>query len=360
MEPVTLSRVLPSEVPIYSNIVACGGVKGYAAYRRHQEKENRKVLSAMARLSGTPELAVNSLFPDHADEVIESAVTGVGRKRMVIANEFINAGLITNLPNWWAVPSLRRGRTGEGGSAHRSMIPDSRGERFVLTRDGVSWPIYCTWANFSFDVRELAIGARMGTPLDTSHTTEAVYRVNEAVEDQTIHGATDESGNVLAFDGLTAPGLLSSTTTFDYTSWNDAGMSGADIEDVVLDAIELMRITHPGPYMLIIPGNYTKKVNTQYTTTYDGGTILSKLEALGPYGGSKLRVVVADTLPDDRVILVQMDSSAVDMIIGQQPVPLSWQDGPKLHTFWLVLSCVIFRMFADKNGKFGVAVGDLT
>jgi len=297
-------------------------------------------------------------YPDNAHEVIEQAVTVVQKKRLSFVADLIAAGLTTSLPNWWAIPSLRRGNLGEGGTAHRTMVPDSRGERFVLQRGGVSWPIFCTWSNFSFNIRDLSIAERMGAPLDTTHTTEATYRVNEAIEDQAWNGLTDDQGNVMTIDDLPAPGILSSTTTFDYADWNT--LTGKQIVDVVQSAIELLRISHPGPYTLRIPGNYILAINRRYSDLYDSGTIRMALEELGPYGGQNLSVKVDDSAPNHRAVLVQMDRGAVDVIIGQQPVPVSWKDGPGWNTYWVVLSCVIFRMFADSSGRYGVAVGDLT
>lgn len=333
-------------------IHACGGVKEYYNYCINQEKEE---YDRIQRISGS--LRASSPYPDNAHEVIERAVTKVQKKRLNIVADLIAAGLTTPLLDWWGIPSLRRGRIGNAGRAHRTMVPDSTGERFVLQRDGVSWPIYCTWANFSFNARELAVGERMGTPLDTSHVEEATYLVNEANEDQAINGLTDEQGNTMTIDGMTAPGILQSTNTFDYADWNT--LTGAQIEAIVMAGIQSLRQTHPGPYTVYYPGNYDSKMNSKYTTTYQSGTIRQELEKLGPYGGRNVEVKLSDTLPDHRVAIIQMDSESVDVIIGQQPLPISWQDGPKWNTFWVVMDCVIFRMFANKNGDYGVSVGNL-
>lgn len=325
---------------LIAGIHACGGVDEY--YNYCFEDVQRRM---------------GALYPDNAHEVIERAVTTVQQTRLNIVSDLIAAGLTTPLPDWWAVPSLRRGNIGRAGRAHRTMVPDSRGERFVLQRGGTSWPIFCTWADFSFNVRELAIAERMRSPLDTSHVEQATYLDNEAIEDQAWNGLTDEQGSPMSIDGMTAPGLLSSPTTFDYATWT--GLTGPAIVTVVQDAIELLRPTHPGPFTLYIPSNYSKTVTSDYGTAYPK-TILARLQELGPWGGRNLEVRISDTLPDNRVVLIQMDRSAVDVIVGQVPTPLSWQDGPKFNTYWIVLACVIFRMFADVEGNYGVAVGDLT
>lgn len=304
-------------------------------------------------------LRLGALYPDNAHEVIESAVTTIGRSRLNIISDIINAGFVTNLPDWWAIPSLRRGRTGQGANAHRSMVPDSRGERFVLSRDGVSWPIYCTWSNFSFNARELAIAQRMGTPLDVSHAEDATFAVNELAEDQSIHGLTDDQGSPMTIDGLSAPGLLDADSTlFDYATWT--GLTGSQIVDIVKAAIEELRLKKfYGPFTMWVPGNFTDVLTKDYTTNYPK-TVIARLLELGPYGGRNLEIKFADLLPDNRVVIAQMTKNNLDVILGQTPLPVSWQDGPKWNTFWVILACVIFRMFANKNGDYGIAVGDLT
>lgn len=351
--PGVVRAVPPDE--LLMGIMSCGGVQEYYNVCIEMERQERGRLAASAQSLG---MQVSSPFPPNAHEVIEQAVTQVGKKKMSIVPALIEAGLVTSLPDWWGIPSLRRRKAGEAGRAHRSMVPDSRGERFVLQEGSNTWPIFCTWSNFSFSVRELAIGQRMKSPLDVSHTEQAAYLNNEAVEDQCINGLTDEQGSTMYIDGVTAPGLLSSTTTFSYATWT--GLTGAQIEGEVLDAIEQLRITYSGlPLHLFVPGNYSKTLNTQYSTTYNGGTIYEKLTKLGPYGGKTLGVSIDDTLPDDRVVLAVMDKSVMDVVIGQTNVPVSWKDGPGFNTHWVVLSCMIFRMFPNYNGDYGVNVGNV-
>lgn len=350
-----MTRAVPPD-ELLMGIMACGGVQQYYNACIEMERQERTALSASAAGLG---MQVSSPFPTNTYEVVEGAVTGVARKKMTIVPALIDAGLVTPLPDWWSIPLLRRRKSGgDQGRAHRTMSPDSRGERFVLSEGSNAWPIFCTWTNFSFEVRELALAKRLGSPLDTSHIEQAAYLNNEAVEDQAINGATDEQGNTLTIDGLTAPGLLSSATTFSYATWT--GLTGAAIVDSVLGAIEAMRLTYPGlPLHLFVPGNYSKILNTKYTTAYDTGTIRMALEELGPYGGRPLSVSVNDTLPNNRVILAVMDKSVMDVVVGQTNVPVSWKDGPGFNTYWVILSCMIFRMFPNADGLYGVNVGNL-
>lgn len=334
-------------------IMAAGSVENYYNICLEMERRGNGAFQAAAHALG---LQVSTPFPPNAHEVIEQAVTQVQQTDLSIVSTFINAGLTTTLDNWWGIPSLRRRHLGKAGRAHRTMVPDSRGERFVLQEGGTSWPVFCTWSNFSFDVRELAIGQRMGSPLDVSHATRATYLDNQAIEDQAINGLTDEQGTTITIDGMSAPGLLNSTNTFSYATWT--GLTGAQIVDELQDAIEALRLHHKGPYTVFLPSNYSKKITSDYGTAYPK-TILMRLQELGPWGGRNLQVVITDTLPNDRVVIVAMRPDVVDVTIGQQPVPLSWKDNSGFNTYWNVLACVIFRMFPDADGNYGVVVGNL-
>lgn len=352
----SFQRGVPPDA-LLAGIAACGGVEEYYNFTIQEERANIQRFRAMSVANGENSLRVQTPFPENAHEVVESAVTEIARKPLGITQEFLSEGLVTPLPNWWGIPSVRRDRTGQAGRAHRTMVPDSRGERFVLDRNGVSWPVFCTWANFSFNIRELAVGQRVGTPLDVSHSEWATYLVQEANEDQVINGLTDEQGNATTIDGMSAPGLLNSTLTWSYSAWS--GLTGAQILGEVQDAIEALRLTHPGmPFTLFVPSNFSKIITSDYGTAYPK-SLLARLEELGPWGGRNLRVRIVDTLPNNRAVIVAMDKRAVDLLVGQQPVPISWKDGPGFNTYWVVMDCVVFRMFQNKNGDYGVAVGDV-
>lgn len=353
MIPGVYQSVIPDELLL--GIARCGGVQEYYNYCIERDKETAIKFSAM---SGNNEIRAFGPFPDNSHEIIEKAVTQVQHKRLVIVNKLLQRPeLVTPLPNWWSVPSVRRGKMGDKGRAHRTMVPDSRGSRFVLDRGGDSWPVYMTWANFSFDIRSLLIGQRVGAPLDTAHITQSTYLVNEAIEDQCINGLTDEQGQTMTIDGMSAPGILQSTTTFSYADWTT--LTGAQILAIVQGAIDDLRITHPGPFLLVVPGNYTAKITSDYATNYPK-TVIARLLELGPYGGENLDVIISDTMPDHRVALIQMDPSSVAVLKGQDPIPLSWSDPSGFNTHWMVIGCVIIQFFSNSNNEYGVAIGNLT
>lgn len=302
--------------------------------------------------------ANNLALPQDAQRMIETAITTVGTDRLQIGLSMINGGLTTPLPGWWGVPQIGRGKVSpNAGYAKRSFVPDTRGERQVANLGYDYWPVFCTSDDFSFDIRTLETAGRVNYQIDTVHAEAATRNCNYAIEDQILNGLTDSEGNVMTINGLGAPGLLSSPHTFTYSTWT--GLTGAQILDAIQAGIAILRGNkYFGPYDVWLPSNYTEKLGKDYTTGYPK-TIMSRLKELGPYGGRALNIDFADLLPDDRVIIYQATKDNIDIVYGQGPTPVSWTDGPKFNTYWIVLACAVFRMFQNTNGDYGVVVGDL-
>lgn len=302
-------------------------------------------------------LRAASPLPVDTQRVIDDAVVRVGRQRLVLVDDLIAEGLVYDLSDWLSTPTLYHERLGEAGSAQRAMVPDARGENQVMDRTGVTLPIFCTFDDFRFNIRELAAAARVGAPLDVSHTEQATRNVNEAIEDQAINGL----GTGITIGGHSAPGLVSApnknTQAFvDTESWTHANHSGADI---LADVQNMVAKAHTagryGPYNLYVPTAYDLKLNQDYASGYPK-SIRQRLEELA-FGGRPLRVRALDRMPDDTVGLVQMTSDVVRVVMGQQPIPVSWTPGPGWKTFFSVLACVVVQFRDDYSSKSGVVIG---
>ncbi len=320
----------------------------------------RGLASGLLRHGSIAGFRAASPLPIDAQRMIDQSVTRVGRTRLTLVNDLISRNLTFNLPNWLGVPTLYRENVGEAGHAQRTMVPKARGERQIIPRTGSTLPIFCTWDDFSFDIRTLLAAARAGAPLDTSHTEQATRNVNEAIEDQAINGA---GFNV---DGNPAPGVLEVPQHYRYVddqSWTHADHSGADILADVQGMIQvLIDQKFYGPYVLYVNTLYWAELMADYKNESDK-TVLQRLEELkyssGPDGNPvNLVVKPADMLPAERTVLIQMTSDVIDVVLGQTPTPLDWEDGPGFERFFIVLACVITRIKANYNGEYGIVLGD--
>lgn len=313
----------------------------------------RGLESGLYRHGSIAEFRAAAPLPVDAQRMIDNAVIRVGMERLTIVADLINAGLVFPLPNWLAVPTIYNERVGRGGHARRTMVPKARGERFVLDREGTTIPVYATWADFSFDIRSLLTAQRSGVSLETSHVEAATRAVNEAFEDQALNGLG------FTIDGNTADGILTNpVNAFQYTggeAWDAVGHTGEEILSDVLGMIDMAQDDfYNGPYMLYVPRSYWAKLALDYKSA-TSGTILQRINELG-----NVRVKQADMLPANRTVLIQMTSNVIDVVLGQTPTTLSWEDGPGLERFFMVLGCAVVRIKQDYNGGSGIVVGNTT
>jgi hypothetical protein len=314
----------------------------------------RGLMAGLMKHGSVAAFRAASPLPKNTQEVLDGAVLKVGRQRLGLVEDLLSMGLTYSLPNWLAIPSLYWERINDVGHAQRTMVPKARGERQVQDRDTAAIPIYCTWDDFSFNIRELMAGARVGAPLDTSMIEQATRNVNEAIEDAAING-----GPTIA--GLTTPGILNApnanTDTFkDNEAWTAAAHDGQDIYEDVMGLIEkLQAVKRYGPYGLYLPTAYDNKLDSDYKANGDR-TIRERLAEIS-VGGAPLRIRGLDYMPADTVVMFQMTSDVMDVIVGQTPSVVSWEDAPGWETNFVVLSCIVPRVRDDYEGASGIVIG---
>lgn len=300
-----------------------------------------------------------SPLPEDAQRVVDDAILRVGRNRLVIVEDLLAEGLVRPLPNWLSVLELGWDSTNEVGHAQRTMHFDVRGERQVADRTRNVIPIFGTWDDFEFDFRTLAASDRVGAGIDTAHIEQATRNVNEALEDQAINGA---GFNV---NGNGAPGILTSPiNTFTYAgneAWDVVGHTGEEILGDVLDAVAAAQADDfYGPYNLYVPSTYGLKLGEDFKAN-SSLTIGQRIQEL-IFGSRGINIRVADRLPANRTILMQMTSDVIDVIVGQTPASLSWRSSlhPLSGTSFVVLACLITRVRSNYDNKSGIVVGNTT
>jgi uncharacterized linocin/CFP29 family protein len=310
--------------------------------------------NALLNCKSIADLRSHAPLPKDAQEMIDAAVIRVGLERLVIAGDIMAANTYS-LPDPLSVMELYWERVAEIGDAQRTMLPGARGERQMPRRDGQRIPIYATADDFSLNIRTIRAAVRAGAPLDTFMVEQATRRVNESVEDATINGAD------LTVDGNSVPGLLNApnVNTVSWSgsnpAWDHASKTG---EEILTDALamidELQDSKRYGPYNLYIPTAYGNAINKDFKANSDK-TIRQRLEEVDEISSVK----VADQLPANRGIMLQMTSDVADMIVGQTPITVSWEDGPGWERFFVVLAFLIPRVRDDIDGNSGICTGNV-
>lgn len=313
--------------------------------------------NALMRCNSLAELRAMHPLPDEAQRVIDDAVVRVGLERLTVVADIMAAGLITKLDDPLSVMELYHEKESKVGHARRTMLPGSRGERQVIQRSGVRTPIYATMEEFSFNIRPMRASQRVGAPLDVSHVEQAVRRVNESIEDAAINGA----GVIVG--GNSVPGLLNApnVNTQAYVgneAWTAASHTGEEIVADVLAMIDDLQADEMfGPYHMWVPTTYGNKLNQDFKSA-TSGTILERLLAIN-VGGQNLRISVADRLPQDRTVMAQMTTDVLDIIDGQRPTVIAWEDGPGWNLHFAVIAFVIPRVKDTYDAQSGIVTGDL-
>jgi uncharacterized linocin/CFP29 family protein len=293
-------------------------------------------------------------LPLHAEELIDKAVTQVALERLVIADDIDSMGLSTPLPNWLAVMNFRWQKMSKVGNAVFSMLPDVRGEDDKVDLGIDSLPIYCITSKFNLHARLFAEWERTGIPIDTTMVQQHTRRVSEAIEVSTIWGPPAN----FQVNNLSVPGLLTAPngSIFIYSGnlkWDDPAKTGIEIVDDVLGMIDAEQANQMyGPYILYVGTKYGNVLNQDYKTA-QVNTITTRQRILQINEISSIKV--ADRLPKDTALLLQLTNNVVKMIKGQSPTSLSWMEGPPgLQTRrYMVLACMIPQVIETYSGGAG-------
>lgn len=306
--------------------------------------------STLMRCNSIAEMRHLAPLPKDAQELIDRAVVQVGLERLVVAADVMAEIQTFDLPDPLSVMEVFWEREAKIGHAQRVMQPVARGERQMPDRKPTRIPIYATTDDFSFNARVLRASQRVGQPIDTSTVQQATRRVNESIEDAIINGAG------LTVDGNEAPGLLNAPgrSSEVISDWSTA--TGAVILSETLAMIDAAQANNFfGPYNLYVGTTIGNHLNEDFKLEVEG-TIRRRLELI-EVGGRNLRVRVADRIPANTAVLLQMTSDVIDVIDGQLPTAVSWEDGPGWERFFVVLAFVVPRVKRDYEDKAGIVVG---
>jgi hypothetical protein len=300
-------------------------------------------------------------LPENAQKLIDDSVIRVGLDRLQVTADILQAGLTYDIgQSFWGVTQLQWDMQSEAGGAKRTMEPRARGENFIVDRTPTTIPVYLTWDTFELGIRTLAASQRGGgLPLDTTLIEQATRRVNEAIEDATINGIPTPVFGSTVYGLLNAP----NANTYAYaggTAWDNVAKTGQQILNDVLAMVALaVADKHYGPYNLYIPTAYDIALNKNWSdgvTTFPI-TVRQRLEQM-MFGGRALQVKVADQLPANRTVLVQMTKDVLDIVTGQEPTVISWDQDGGLGMNWIVLACMIPRVKTTYTSQSGIVVGN--
>lgn len=248
-----------------------------------------------------------------------------------------------------------RKRVSEVGSAAVAVSPDTRSETSILELSDISVPMLVTYKDFTLNTKTTAMASRIGLPLDTALAEEAARSVSRKLEDLLFNGQIQANGATMF--GYTK---FPDRNTYEIsTSWATADPDAilADVNNMMSSS---MQNNHFGPWVLYIPWQYQVRLNQDYTvgTTYPTvGSIRTRLMQLP----GLLDIKMTSHLANDNVVLVEMNSSTIQLINGMPMRTLAWEPPgtPNWDHLFKVMTIAIPMCISDYKGQCGIVHGEV-
>jgi uncharacterized linocin/CFP29 family protein len=283
-------------------------------------------------------------------EQVDAEIKDIFRQPTVGYDDLRSSGLVKSLDGLGVAVSTY-GQTGDmtGASINMSIVP-RKGENDRLDYTTVSVPIPIISKPFFIDLRTLDASRRgTGENLDTAQVRVAGIKVKEAIEDMIFNGSTVQLGANVIYGYTNAPYRVADTAT--NFGGGDFGTDGNAHKTITGMIAALVAKGFNGPFGVYISSTqYAQTLNLTGANLSD--TQLSVIQRTIP----DIKFVKrAPKLADGSVLVVQLTKDVVDLAIGQDVVPVSWQDYGGLVNEFIVLAAMAPRIKYDVDHNTGVA-----
>jgi uncharacterized linocin/CFP29 family protein len=312
-----------------------------------------RMLKAMAegRELSAQELRTADTLRHEEWKYFDKALVQAALIRLVGVADLINLGLTLPVPNAlgkMVVGYEKSTFMDEASVSLDGLIArtDNDRQEFVLSQ----LPLPIIHKDFFLNLRTLAASRNGSTPLDVTQVSTAGRVVAEKAEKLLFQGGPQ-------FGGLTMPGLNNhpDKNTYNFTSdksWDDVTKAGADFLTDVIGAITALQADRMyGPYGIYVPGDAAVNLENDFKA-FGTQTIRQRLEAIDNISF----IHVADQLPTQRVIVVQLTEDVVKWVQGETLQTVQWDaaGGFKINFKAFMIGAPLVR--SDYANRCGVCV----
>lgn len=293
----------------------------------------------------------NALLRKYEWETIDAAVLDVMRQPLIGIQDLISRGLTRPLGGIGTSIATYE-QLSDMSPADVSMnVTPQKGEfdRVAFTPQSVPVPVISK--PFSLDLRTLEASRKVGESLDVTQARVATLKVREALEEMLFNGSSIQMQAFKVYGYTTAPNRITGTAaSYGGGVWSAAdGNAHKTITGMIA---ALVAKGFYGPYgVYVSPTPYA--VSLGLTGANLTETQLSVIQRTIP---DVLFIKRAPRLADGLVVVVQLTAEVVDLAIGQDVTPLSWQEFGGLMSEFRVLTAAVPRIKFDANNACGVAV----
>lgn len=283
---------------------------------------------------------------------IDEAVVRAAKPVLRAVGDLRAAGLSKTI-NGMATPVLAYEMMSDITKATMSMDGLREGEKDHPELDIAYLPIPILHKEISFSARQLSIATQGANPfaLDTDTIEMAARRVAEEAEELLI-GTLGS----YAFGGGTIYGYTNypGRETKSMTLPTAGGWTPEVFIDELLDMVQALKDNfRPGPYMMYVSSNWNKSLNSDYSSTYNGDTLRSRVQKIEDITA----VRQLDYLTGYQVLLVQMTSDVIRLINGMDIRTVQWSEKGGMELYFKIMAILIPQIRTDIDGNAGIAHG---
>ena len=287
---------------------------------------------------------------------IDRALIGLAEKRLPGVKHLVDRGLTTQIDGM-AYTMMEWRDYSDALKVQTAMRPVVRAEADRQDFTSKYLPLPIDFVDFEIDKRELNMSRRMGIPFDTMLIERGGRKLMEKTENRLFTDIGDDFGDGTktgtSYSYINHPNRNAVTIV----NWGVSATTGVQIKDNVLAMMDAMLVDNMfGPYTLYVPKHYQTKLSDDYDrTTMNGTTIRQRLMEIENLDDIK----VVDTLPNNNVVLVQMQKETVQLVQGLGLTTVQWAVEGEFLTHYKILLIELPMIRATQDGKSGIVHGSL-
>lgn len=344
---------------LFETLLACNMDAGaLRPYRR--KRDGRTVVSLKTKKMHTDGktpirkdvvVANNTTMTRDAWELFDATVIDIARTQLSAWND-LRASASLTLTDGLGTILLTQQRRGDITPATRSMDGLRQAEADQPEYDSISTPMPITHKDFFFSLRDIAVSARGGSPLDLINLEMAAYHVADAVEDATLGLVTPfEYGGAYMYGYGTFPDRATYTLTAPTGGWVPD-----DTRNEVLGMIKaLFDKKKKGPFSLMFGNDWLIPMGKRYSAD-DSRSLLSVLRTDLEGIGS---VTHHEKIPGYDLILKDRNGMTARAVIGMDIQVVRWDEVGGQKKNFKVMCIMNPQMRSDQDGNTGICIGSV-
>lgn len=282
-------------------------------------------------------------------ELLDKTIIKAAKPRLKLVADLLQQ-VPYNLPNPMGVTTIQYQQQSDVTEATISLDGVRKSERDRPTFSLVNLPIPIIHKDFSYNIRELETSRRGGQPLDVVTAELSSRRVAEIAEQLAIGTIGFSSGNDSVYGLTNYPNRIA----YSMTNPTGGGWTPANtISDLLAMQLASRQHFNYGPWRLYVSLNWAQYLDRDVSGSYANKTLRQRIRDIEGISD----IVTLDYLTGYQMVLVQMDSSNIQMIKGSMPTVIQWEGSGGFEVFFKVFAILVPWLRSDKYGNCGIVHG---